>query len=280
MDAEKALDVNPKITFKKIKRNSNRKLKTTVSGIEGKDDTNSPDQGIDDMSSGPENEGREGRKRRAIEKIEFSTHSSSLERTKHIEGEKETMKFKATNLNEQKQGRGADATRTLEIDGDNSNQENVLANLVNDNSERKREYKGISAYRTFALKRYDETIKNGGHTASQTGTAGNKKKLGPVRASANIRVTSVIDYQPDVCKDYKETGFCGYGDSCKFLHDRGDYKSGWQLEKEWEEQQLNGGRIESKSLYEIAASDEESSDEELPFACPICVKEFTRPIVT
>lgn len=26
-------------------------------------------------------------------------------------------------------------------------------------------------------------------------------------------------------------------DSCKFLHDRSDYKSGWELEKEWEELQ-------------------------------------------
>jgi len=26
-------------------------------------------------------------------------------------------------------------------------------------------------------------------------------------------------------------------DSCKFVHDRGDYKSGWQLDKEWELQQ-------------------------------------------
>jgi hypothetical protein len=40
-----------------------------------------------------------------------------------------------------------------------------------------------------------------------------------------------FDYQPDICKDYKETGFCSYGDSCKFLHDRGDYKSGWELER-------------------------------------------------
>jgi RING finger protein 113A len=40
-----------------------------------------------------------------------------------------------------------------------------------------------------------------------------------------------FDYQPDICKDYKETGFCSYGDSCKFMHDRGDYKSGWELER-------------------------------------------------
>lgn len=49
-----------------------------------------------------------------------------------------------------------------------------------------------------------------------------------------LALTSILA-QPDICKDYKETGFCGYGDNCKFLHDRGDYKSGWQLEREWDE---------------------------------------------
>ncbi|GIX62915.1 zinc finger protein, putative [Babesia caballi] len=61
---------------------------------------------------------------------------------------------------------------------------------------------------------------------------------GPVRGSStNVRTTLRIDYQPDICKDYKETGYCGFGDSCKFLHDRSDYKSGWQLENEWEQEQ-------------------------------------------
>lgn len=55
---------------------------------------------------------------------------------------------------------------------------------------------------------------------------------GPIRASTHIGVSARFDYQPDICKDYEETGYCGYGDSCKFMHDRGDYKSGWQLEKE------------------------------------------------
>ena len=40
---------------------------------------------------------------------------------------------------------------------------------------------------------------------------------GPLRASQHIRTTVRFDYQPDICKDYKETGFCGYGDSCKFV---------------------------------------------------------------
>ena len=55
-----------------------------------------------------------------------------------------------------------------------------------------------------------------------------------MRAPANLRATVRWDYQPDICKDYKETGFCGFGDSCKFMHDRSDYKHGWQLEREVE----------------------------------------------
>ena len=55
-----------------------------------------------------------------------------------------------------------------------------------------------------------------------------------MRASANVRLTFIMDYKPDICKDYKETGYCGFGDGCKFMHDRGDYKHGWQLDKEWE----------------------------------------------
>jgi len=45
---------------------------------------------------------------------------------------------------------------------------------------------------------------------------------GPRRPSPHIRVSAMFDYQPDICKDYKKTGYCGYGDSCKFMHDRGD----------------------------------------------------------
>ena len=53
----------------------------------------------------------------------------------------------------------------------------------------------------------------------------------------HYRATSRFDYQPDICKDYKDTGFCGYGDACKFLHDRSDYKTGWQLERQWDAEQ-------------------------------------------
>ncbi|KAI8137371.1 hypothetical protein BJV82DRAFT_635628 [Fennellomyces sp. T-0311] len=106
-----------------------------------------------------------------------------------------------------------------------------------------------------------------------------KMQVGPQRAPANVRVTARFDYQPDVCKDYKETGFCGYGDSCIFLHDRGDYKTGWQLEKEWEEAMKNKTQFGNSNPNQYAISDD-SDEEELPFACLICREEFKHPVVT
>ena len=79
-------------------------------------------------------------------------------------------------------------------------------------------YAEAFAYRAYTAKSesYDAQVNNG---------------AGPARAPVHYRATSRFDYQPDICKDYKDTGFCGYGDACKFLHDRSDYKSGWQLER-------------------------------------------------
>lgn len=88
-------------------------------------------------------------------------------------------------------------------------------------------YRGKAAYNSFTKKDMSVVGAN-----KFTGTQG------PVRAPTFMRSSTRFDYAPDICKDYKETGFCGFGDQCKFLHDRGDYKSGWQLEKEWDAQQL------------------------------------------
>lgn len=103
--------------------------------------------------------------------------------------------------------------------------------------------------------------------------------------------------QPDICKDYKETGFCGFGDSCKFLHDRGDYKSGWQLEREWDNEQTKKKKKIAESIAGFGDDDAEkkadegddddddkyavdSDEEDLPFACFICREDFTNPVVT
>ena len=107
-----------------------------------------------------------------------------------------------------------------------------------------------------------------------------KLKIGPMRASANIRVTSRMDYQPDVCKDYKMTGYCGYGDSCKFLHDREDYKQGWQIDKEWDEMVLNKKQQELDERNGDGPVGTEADNKEMPFACLICKLAFTKPVVT
>ncbi|KAI0338304.1 hypothetical protein BDW22DRAFT_1363201 [Trametopsis cervina] len=95
-------------------------------------------------------------------------------------------------------------------------------------------------------------------------------RVGPQRASGStIRTVTIVDYQPDVCKDYKETGYCGFGDTCKFLHDRGTYLAGWQLDKLAENPQ--------KQVEDVSDTD---SDEDVPFACLICRKPYTDPVVT
>ena len=68
-----------------------------------------------------------------------------------------------------------------------------------------------------------------------------------------------VDYQPDVCKDFKETGVCGFGDSCKFLHDRSDYQSGWQIELEWQAKQK---RRQARLAAKLAAGGTLGNDDE------------------
>nr|CAG4651993.1 EOG090X09Q6 [Triops cancriformis] len=122
-------------------------------------------------------------------------------------------------------------------------------------------YRGMNAYTQYYEKK--DTV--------QGNAASGGVRHGPMRASANIRSTVRWDYAPDICKDYKETGFCGFGDSCKFLHDRSDYKFGWQLELEG----LKKAAEEDMSKYEIP-----DEDEELPFKCFICRDSFKNPIAT
>lgn len=68
------------------------------------------------------------------------------------------------------------------------------------------------------------------------GSALPPKKTGlsaPIRMPANYKFTCHFDYNPSLCKDYHDTGYCTFGDSCIYIHDRGDYKAGWEQEKEW-----------------------------------------------
>ena len=143
-------------------------------------------------------------------------------------------------------------------------------------SEGKQEiYKGVNSYTDYkAAFRREQVV---GNKASGS--------HGPARASANVRISYRMDYQPDICKDYKETGYCGYGDACKFLHDRSDYKSGWELDREWEEKQkarqkMMEAGVELGEDGDGSGDGGRSTEDELPFACLICRKPFTDPVVT
>lgn len=62
-------------------------------------------------------------------------------------------------------------------------------------------YRGLNNYAQYYEKK---------DTAQGNAASSNVRK-GPMRAPANVRATVRWDYQPDLCKDYKETGYCGFG---------------------------------------------------------------------
>jgi RING finger protein 113A len=121
-----------------------------------------------------------------------------------------------------------------------------------------------------------------------------KPSRGPLKAPSNMRQTIVTDFAPDVCKDYKQTGFCGFGDSCKYLHAREDYAQGWQLDREWEiKKQDPGGRKHKthiktlENAHEAVWTKEEKEEKEeerlireVPFKCVICKNDYKTPVVT
>ncbi|KAM7220033.1 RNA-splicing factor [Rhypophila decipiens] len=122
------------------------------------------------------------------------------------------------------------------------------------------------------------------------------RTVGPIKAPSNIRTITITDMAPDVCKDYKLTGWCGFGDNCKFAHVREDYAHGWQLDKEWEnvtkgKKIISGTTIASaerkKKTTGAADPDEDDKDaaeeemlQNIPFACIICKGPYKSPIVT
>ncbi|TMW68459.1 hypothetical protein Poli38472_005927 [Pythium oligandrum] len=139
-------------------------------------------------------------------------------------------------------------------------------------------YKGQAAYKNYVSKKESQIGMN-----KYTGTQG------PIRAQTWARSISRFDYQPDICKDYKETGFCGYGDSCKFLHDRGDYKSGWQIEQEYAEKEKKRQQRLAQGLSADADDDDDDDDkyviksddeDDEQFACTICRQPFRNAVET
>lgn len=100
-------------------------------------------------------------------------------------------------------------------------------------------------------------------TVSDTGPTDGTKSNGLKLMPQNIRTTTITDFQPDVCKDFLKTGYCGYGDTCKFLHIRDELRQKVPIRKEWETVQTKKKAVEP-----------------LPFKCVLCKNDYTSPIKT
>ncbi|KAK8073940.1 autophagy-like protein 3 [Apiospora phragmitis] len=118
-----------------------------------------------------------------------------------------------------------------------------------------------------------------------------QRSVGPIKAPTNIRTVTTTDFAPDVCKDYKQTGFCGFGDNCKYLHAREDYAQGWKLDREWEnvtkgKKNLGGTVMASANRTSKGGDDDDDETaeaamlEKIPFACIICKGPYRSPVVT
>ncbi|KAL2101241.1 hypothetical protein ACEWY4_003002 [Coilia grayii] len=200
-------------------------------------------------------------------KVEKEVVSSS-ESDDHQKEEKVTVSYKSTRSAKPEGPEDMGATATYQLDTERDKD----AQAIFERSQQLQEelsgkdddkvYRGINNYHKY-IKPRDSTLGNA--------SSGMVRK-GPIRAPEHLRATVRWDYQPDICKDYKETGFCGFGGNCKFLHDRSDYKHGWQIERELDEGRYGANDDEN---YEIS-----SDEEDFPFKCFICRESFKNPIIT
>ncbi|CCH61188.1 hypothetical protein TBLA_0E01280 [Henningerozyma blattae CBS 6284] len=91
---------------------------------------------------------------------------------------------------------------------------------------------------------------------------------------SNVKISTLMDYQPDICKDFFQNGYCGYGDNCKFLHTReklNEYSNEFRPNKN--EVSKIGRQNESKPVNNI------KDDNSIPKECKICNRELKKPII-
>ncbi|WOG86010.1 hypothetical protein DCAR_0105204 [Daucus carota subsp. sativus] len=238
----------------------------------------SEDDGVEEDEGSKSDTVTVNRKKSSLQdnKLHFSTAPTKQLKSSDVETKKEQTLFQFESSSAIQVQNDSRATATPETKTDFSRDARAICERVLKQAEaalkgkNKGEgddklYKGINAY----------TDHKAGFRREQT-VAGEKAggSHGPLRASAHIRVSARFDYQPDICKDYKETGYCGYGDSFT--------KSGWQLEKEWDEKEKARKRNLALKQFESDEEAEQSDedDDSLPFACFICRQPFADPVVT
>ncbi|KYQ88820.1 RING zinc finger-containing protein [Tieghemostelium lacteum] len=214
--------------------------------VSGKDTTN------DDSSSDEDNtKDDDNQIKKKIKTAKINVYSSSTS-SNNASQRDDSVSFESS-------GTGVSLIKDSEHTSMEIEKEKVEAEVTNDDGI----YKGMKNYTNYIPKNPEKK---------------SLVKTGPTRAT-NYRVSSRIDYQPDVCKDYKQTGQCTFGDACKFLHDRGDYKLGWQIDREYEDEQK---KRKQAGASEVPSDIKQVQDEldSLPHACFLCKLEYTDPVMT
>ena len=172
-------------------------------------------------------------KKRKASKNEGHSDSTSSSDSENVDKRKYSISFKGTGEAQSHQGdSGATAVNEIDTAADRD------ARAIFEKSQEANQQRKVDTDKTKEHVDFDDKIYRGVNNYAKfierkDTAAGSAAKMstGPQRAPAHLRATVRWDYAPDICKDFKETGFCGFGDSCKFMHDRSDYKFGWQLER-------------------------------------------------
>lgn len=255
-EVQSAVDV-PQVTFKKRNAKSKSTIRKRIA-------TPPPDDSDSGFTTSEDEEGRQIKRRRKNAGVTASSTENPKPRPVPVEENSGAAVAALTTKD--------DATKASNwYDEDDNKKVAKVSTRPDDATALDGTYKGTANYSSFIQKNPDR--------------AG--KQVGPLKQSSNVRTITVTDFAPDVCKDYKTTGFCGFGDSCKFLHAREDYKQGWQLDRDWEidtkGKKVNGKTVASANRNGQSAQDDEDDEallESIPFACIICKKPYTNPIVT
>ncbi|KAJ5146040.1 Zinc finger RING-type [Penicillium bovifimosum] len=251
-------DAVPQVAFKKRskgKANFRKKPATPPPASDSGSDFESSDDG----------EGRRIKRRRKNAAVTASSTNATRNRTEQEPTTAAPAPLTSSN----------DATKHSDWYDENLTAKNLLgttrARPAASTAEPDGTYKGAANYQSFIQKNPDAP-----------------GKFGPIKAPTNVRTVTVTDFAPDVCKDWKQTGYCGFGDSCKFLHSREAYKQGWELDRDWEintkGKQLSGRVVSQRKGAGKTDEDDEDDEDELlesiPFACLICRKPYREPIIT